>query len=70
MQHQYEINFFNKYTRIYKQCITEKQLRMFYLMYLQFRKYAVPFLLCGRVLEAEEEVSQTTVETSNRVSPS
>ncbi|TNM88859.1 parapinopsin-like [Takifugu flavidus] len=35
----------------------------------QFRKYAVPFLLCGRELEMEDELSMTTVETSNRVSP-
>ena len=40
------------------------------LVYLQFRKYAVPFLLCGRVLEEDNEVSETAVETSNRVSPS
>lgn len=35
----------------------------------QFRKYALPFLLCGRELETQDEVSETTVETSNRVSP-
>lgn len=39
-------------------------------MYLQFRKYAVPFLLCRRVLEVEDEVSETAVEPLNRVSPS
>lgn len=44
--------------------------RMFCLVYLQFHKYAVPFLLCGRVLKTEDEVSETTVETSKRVSPS
>lgn len=39
-------------------------------MYFQFRKYAVPFLLCRRVLEVEDEVSETAVEPLNRVSPS
>lgn len=55
------------YRRAVNACIFK---RMFCLACLQFRKYAVPFLLCGRVLEAEDEVSETTVETSNRVSPS
>ncbi|KAM9362348.1 parapinopsin-like [Symphorus nematophorus] len=35
----------------------------------QFRKYAVPFLLCGRESFLEDEVSETTVETANKVSP-
>uniref|UniRef100_A0A3Q3XSA1 Rhodopsin n=1 Tax=Mola mola TaxID=94237 RepID=A0A3Q3XSA1_MOLML len=36
----------------------------------QFRKYAVPFLLCGRELELEDEVSETAVEApNNKVSP-
>ncbi len=40
--------------------------------FLQFRKYAVPFLLCGREPLLEDETSEmvTTVETqTNKVSP-
>ncbi|XP_071781960.1 parapinopsin-like [Centroberyx gerrardi] len=37
----------------------------------QFRKYAVPFLLCGRQTWVEDEVSETTVESANnKVAPS
>ncbi|KAI3370077.1 hypothetical protein L3Q82_024859 [Scortum barcoo] len=36
----------------------------------QFRKYAVPFLLCGKEILTDEEASEaTTVEYSNKVSP-
>ncbi|XP_061583148.1 parapinopsin a [Cololabis saira] len=38
----------------------------------QFRKYAVPFLLCGKEMAEEDEASETTtvIETTNKVSPS
>ncbi|XP_071376837.1 parapinopsin-like [Centroberyx affinis] len=37
----------------------------------QFRKYAVPFLLCGSQTWVEDEVSETTVESANnKVAPS
>ncbi|XP_041836700.1 parapinopsin-like [Melanotaenia boesemani] len=38
----------------------------------QFRKYALPFLLCGKELWEEDEASEatTTVEVTNKVSPS
>ena len=41
-------------------------------VFLQFRKYAVPFLLCGRepLLDDEESDMVTTTEASNKVMPS
>lgn len=56
-----------QYRKLVDVCIFK---RVFCLVYLQFRKYALPFLLCRRALEAEDEVSETTVESSRRVSPS